>query len=53
MTSDNTGNCTYALAMERGLPFIRLKLNTHDPIEMGQFVSAFTSIAAEYDRFAK
>jgi hypothetical protein len=53
MTSDNIRGRTYAQAMERGLPFIRLKLNTHDPIEMGEFVSAFTSIAAEYDRFAK
>lgn len=33
--------------------FIRLKLNTDDPIEMGEFVGAFTAIADEYDTFVR
>lgn len=39
--------------MESGAPYIRLKLDTDDPIEMGEFVGAFTSIAAQYDRFIR
>jgi len=50
VTSDNLDGRTYREAMERGQPYIRLKLDTSEPIEMGAFVGAFTSIAAEYDR---
>lgn len=39
--------------MERGQPFIRLKLDVKEPIELSEFVSAFTSLAAEYDRYSK
>jgi hypothetical protein len=39
--------------MERGQPFIRLKLDVHDAIELTQFVGAFTALASEYDRFMR
>lgn len=34
-------------------PIIRLKLDTSDPIELGEFVGAFTALAAEYDRYVR
>ena len=34
-------------------PFIRLKLDTDQPIELGEFVGAFTALAAEYDRYIR
>jgi hypothetical protein len=43
----------YALAMARGQPYIQLKLEVDQPLEMGDFVSAFTSLGAEYDRFVR
>jgi hypothetical protein len=39
--------------MERGDPHIRLKLNIAQPIELSEFVGAFTAIASEYDRFVR
>lgn len=39
--------------MEQGGPFIRLTLDCKEPIELGDFVSAFTSLGAEYERFVK
>jgi hypothetical protein len=39
--------------MERGGSFIELKLAVDQPIEVGDFVAAFTAIAAEYSRFNK
>ncbi len=36
-----------------GEPFIRLKLNTKAPIELGDFVGAFTALASEYERNAR
>lgn len=39
--------------MAAGAPFIRLKLNTDQPIDLGEFVSAFTAIGAEYDRYVR
>lgn len=53
MVSDKLLSRTYAVAMEQGQPFIRLKLDTEQPIELGEFVGAFTAIAAEYDRYIK
>jgi len=43
----------YAQAMERGEPFIRLRLNVDQPIELSEFLGAFTAVAAEYDRFIR
>jgi hypothetical protein len=51
--SDNPELRTYAAAMERGQPFIRLKLDIDQPIELGDFVTSLTSIGAEYDRFVR
>lgn len=53
MHSDNPELRTYAAAMERGQPFIRLKLDVDQPIELGDFVSSLTSLGAEYDRFIR
>lgn len=39
--------------MERGQPFIRLKLDVDQAIELGEFVGAFTALASEYDRFIR
>lgn len=39
--------------MEWNGPFIRVKLDTNDPIELSEFVGAFTSIASEYDRYIR
>lgn len=39
--------------MELGSPFIRLKLDTDEPIELGEFVGAFTALGAEYDKFVR
>lgn len=50
---DNPEWRTYACAMERGDPFIRLKLNIEDPVEIGDFVSAFLAISAQYERFVQ
>lgn len=36
-----------------GEPFIKLKLNTEAPIELGDFVGAFTALASEYERNAR
>lgn len=51
--SDNTSWPTYRGAMERGQPYIKLRLDTKQPIELGDFVSAFTSLATEYDRYMR
>lgn len=50
---DNHDARTYAAAMERGEPFIRLELEVDQPIELGDFVGAFTALASEYDRFIR
>ena len=50
---DTLSERTYGSAMEGGQPYISLKLEVNSPIEVGDFVSAFTSIAAEYNRFAR
>ncbi|ALJ08698.1 hypothetical protein [Brevundimonas sp. DS20] len=39
--------------MDQAESYIELKLDIDDPIEVGEFVAAFTSIAAEYNRFNK
>lgn len=50
---DNLDAKTYAAAMERGDPIIRLELEIDEPIELGDFVGAFTALASEYDRFIR
>lgn len=39
--------------MERGQPYIRVRLDVDQPIELSEFVGAFTAVAAEYDRFVR
>ena len=39
--------------MAVGKPHIVLTLDTKEPIELGAFVGAFTSLGNEYDRFIK
>ena len=39
--------------MDSGPPYIRLKLDTESPIELGEFVGAFTALASRYDRFVR
>lgn len=50
---DNPELSPYAQAMERGEPFIRVKLNVDQPIELTEFLGAFTAVAAEYDRYLR
>lgn len=50
---DSLREYAYGPAMDGGRPYISLKLEVDAPIEVGDFVSAFTSIAAEYNRFAR
>lgn len=52
-TGDNREARTYAAVMARGQPFIRLKLDIDQAIELSEFVGAFTAIASEYDRFIR
>src|SRR5450759_189531 len=50
---DNLGRRTYSGAMARGEPHIVLTLDTKEPIELGAFVGAFTSLGNEYERFIR
>jgi hypothetical protein len=53
MSDDNYGNLSYSQIMGGNPAHITLRLETKEPIEIGAFVGAFTSLAAEYDRFIK
>lgn len=50
---DNPALRQYAAPMERGQPFIRLTLDVDQPIELSEFVGAFTAVGAEYDRYIR
>lgn len=43
----------YAEIMEGTTPHIIMRLKTRDPIEIGDFVSAFTALGNEYERFIR
>src|SRR3982751_6826667 len=43
----------YAQVMEGKEPHIIMRLKTRDPIEIGDFVSAFTALGNEYERFIR
>ncbi|MCB2065452.1 MAG: hypothetical protein KDE15_02295 [Erythrobacter sp.] len=43
----------YASAMGENTPHIVLRLNTKEPIELSDFVRAFTSLGNEYERFLR
>lgn len=51
IVDDNYRLKTYVFPMDRGQPYIQMKLNVPGAIEIGEFVSAFTSLASAYDRF--
>lgn len=53
MTDDSFGLSAYAAAMAAGAPHLVLTLDTKEPVELGAFVGAFTSLAAEYERYIK
>lgn len=44
---------SYSNLMGESTPHIVLRLNTKQPIELGDFVHAFTALANEYERFVK
>lgn len=44
---------SYARAMLAQPPHLTLTIETTQPIELGDFVGAFTSIASEYERFVR
>lgn len=50
---DNSEWRTYGQAMERGQPFIRLKLDIDEPVEISDFVAAFLAISTQYDRYVQ
>ena len=50
---DSPGLLTYAEAVAQSQSLIRMKLDVSQPIDLGEFVSAFTAMAAEYDRFMR
>ena len=50
---DNVGGGPILTLMVAGKPHIVLTLDTKEPIELGAFVGAFTSLGNEYDRFIK
>jgi hypothetical protein len=39
--------------MAGGEPFIKMTLSVDQPIELGDFVTAFTALGAEYDRYSR
>jgi hypothetical protein len=43
----------YGEVMAAGEPYISLLIDTKDPIELGDFVSTFTSIANQYEKFVR
>lgn len=53
MTNDNPGGQIYDEIMGRAAAHIILKIKTKNPIELGDFVSEFTSVASQYDKFIR
>ncbi|WGJ13977.1 hypothetical protein QEV83_15090 [Methylocapsa sp. D3K7] len=50
---DNSYLRAYNSYMNGGHPYIVLKLQTKNPIQIGDFVSEFISITSQYDKFIK
>jgi hypothetical protein len=50
---DNLQPQTYPSPMNEKKPHVVLTLETKEPIELGAFVGAFTSLGNEYDRFIR
>lgn len=47
------GKPSYAVMMEENTPHLMLRLSTKEPIELKNFVTAFTSLGHEYERFVR
>jgi hypothetical protein len=39
--------------MKRGLPYIELRIEVDQPLELGDFVGSFTALGAEYERYSR
>lgn len=50
---DKQERLTYASVMDGGTSHILVKLDTRDPIEVGDFVAAFTSVARQYEQYMR
>ncbi len=50
---DNPRERTYDELMAAGPAHIIVKIDTERPIELGAFISAFTSVANQYDKFVR
>jgi ribosomal protein S17 len=44
---------SYSALMGEQQAFLTLKIDTHEPVEIGNFVGAFTSLANEFERYVK
>lgn len=44
---------SYSDLMGEQQAFLTLKIDTHEPVEIGDFVGAFTSLANEFERFVR
>lgn len=44
---------SYSALMGEQQAFLTLKIDTHEPVEIGDFVGAFTSLANEFERFVR
>lgn len=53
MLGDTLKDRFHADFMEAGLPYITLSIDSAQAIEIGDFVSAFTSLASQYDKFIR
>ncbi len=51
--SDNPAWQAYVEAVKRGETIIRLTLDVAQPVELSEFVGAFTALASEYDRYLR
>jgi hypothetical protein len=50
---DNFDEQTYDRYMAARQPYLLMTIQTKNPIEIGDFVSGFTSVAAQYDKFIR
>ena len=50
---DNRRGASYAEIMAGGPPHIIVRLSTKSPIEIGDFVSVFASLASQYEQFIR
>jgi hypothetical protein len=53
MKDDNHSGQTYDEIMGGAAAHIMLKIQTKNPIELGDFVSEFTSVASQYEKFIR